>query len=126
MIDTAWAMVRLFDDSVIGIGQDITERKRVEKRLRASEQRFRQLSGRLVHAQDEERRRIARELHASTAQDLAALTMCLGRLQDAEGGLTADARKAVDEAAALADQAIADVRRHTGVDARLEADRPAR
>jgi signal transduction histidine kinase len=40
--------------------RDITERKRAEESLRL-------LSGRLLHLQDQERRRIARELHDSAS-----------------------------------------------------------
>ena len=49
---------------------DITERKQVEQQLQ-------QLSRQLLRIQDQERRRIARELHDSTAQTLAALSMNL-------------------------------------------------
>jgi len=50
--------------------RDISERKRTEESLRL-------LSGRLLHLQDQERRRIARELHDSAGQVLAALGMNL-------------------------------------------------
>ncbi len=50
--------------------RDITQRKRAEENLR-------ELSGRLLQMQDEERRHIARELHDSTGQMLAALSMTL-------------------------------------------------
>jgi signal transduction histidine kinase len=39
------------------------------------------LSGQLIRAQDDERRRIARELHDSTGQVLAALSMTLGQME---------------------------------------------
>jgi PAS domain S-box-containing protein len=43
---------------------------------------LRELSGRLMSAQDEERRRIARDLHDSAGQNLAALAMTLARVED--------------------------------------------
>lgn len=52
------------------INTDITERKRVEESLR-------QLSVRLLSTQDEERRRIARELHDSVGQYMAHAKMSL-------------------------------------------------
>ena len=44
VIDTSWAILHLSDGTGIGIGQDITQRKRVEEALRESEERFRQLA----------------------------------------------------------------------------------
>ena len=95
------------------IARDITGRKRVERELHESEQRFRtladaldtqvqfrtqelrrrnaeilqqsdqlrDLSGRLMSIQDEERRRIARDLHDSAGQNLAALAMTVARIE---------------------------------------------
>jgi PAS domain S-box-containing protein len=54
--------------------RDITERKQVEESLRV-------LSGQLLKSQDNERRRIARELHDSAGQLLAALGMNLDSLE---------------------------------------------
>ncbi len=59
---------------VIAAARDIGDRKRAEESLRL-------LSGRLLQMQDEERRRIARELHDSAGQMLAALNMKLTPLQ---------------------------------------------
>ncbi|HLV95313.1 MAG TPA: sensor histidine kinase [Candidatus Acidoferrales bacterium] len=54
--------------------------ERIEKQKRA-ETALRDLSSRLLQMQDDERRRIARELHDSTGQELAWLNMSLSRLQ---------------------------------------------
>ena len=52
---------------------DITERKQAEIKLRRSESRLRLLSQRVLNIQEEERSRIARELHDQLSQELAAL-----------------------------------------------------
>jgi signal transduction histidine kinase len=49
--------------------------------LQESESALRDMSGRLLQLQDEERRRIARELHDSTAQNLTALEMNLSLIE---------------------------------------------
>jgi PAS domain S-box-containing protein len=96
------------------IARDITGRKRIERDLFESEQRFRiladaldtqvqfrtqelqrrnaeilqqsdqlrQLAGRLMFAQDQERRHIARDLHDSAGQNLAVLSMHLSRIEE--------------------------------------------
>src|SRR5271169_1659099 len=57
----------------IGSAVDITERKTSEESLHT-------LSGRLIHAQEQERARIARELHDDFSQRLALLGISLGEL----------------------------------------------
>lgn len=56
-----------------GIGIDITERKKARESLQT-------LTGRLIHAQEEERARISRELHDDFSQRLALLGIGLGQL----------------------------------------------
>jgi|HubBroStandDraft_6_1064221.scaffolds.fasta_scaffold30490_1 PAS domain S-box-containing protein len=60
------------------INTDITSRKKAEDAAR-------RLSGRLLTLQDDERRRIARELHDSLGQLLTALKMNLDQLPTADG-----------------------------------------
>lgn len=61
--------------------QDITERKWGEQALRTSRQEILTLAGRLMSAHEEERRRIARELHDDLGQDVAALSISISNLK---------------------------------------------
>jgi len=83
--------------------RDISERKRAEEGLRL-------LSGKLLHMQDEERRRIARELHDSAGQILAALSMKLTPLESEDGRASPAAAKAVEESLCLVDELSKDLR----------------
>ncbi len=64
------------------IVRDITKRKRAERSLRLSEERLGDLSAMLITAQDDERRRIAMELHDEFGQSLAALKLQLRALEN--------------------------------------------
>jgi signal transduction histidine kinase len=65
---------------LIGVVGDITERKRAEEDLLESHLRIKDLAGKLIVAQEEERKHIARELHDDLNQQVAALAIGLGRL----------------------------------------------
>jgi PAS domain S-box-containing protein len=69
--DEAGKMVRL-----IGMTADITERKHAEEELA-------KIGGRLIHAQEEERTRIALEIHEDVCQRLSLLGFQLDELEDA-------------------------------------------
>jgi PAS domain S-box len=83
--------------------RDITERKRAEESLRL-------LSGQLLQLQDQERRRIARELHDSAGQILAALGMNLSLVESENGSMAPTATKAVRESIALVQDLSRDLR----------------
>jgi PAS domain S-box-containing protein len=83
--------------------RDITERKRAEESLR-------DLSSRLLKMQDEERRRIARELHDSAGQILAALSMNLTPLASEANGVGPHSVEVVKESLGLIDDLTMEVR----------------
>ena len=86
-----------------GMIQDITPRKKTEDELR-------EVSGLLLQSQNQERRRIARELHDSTAQSLAALAMNLSLIGKAATALDAKTRKRLSESLQLAQQSCREIR----------------
>ena len=87
-----------------GIVRDIRQRKKAERLLR-------HLSWRLLRTQDEERRRLARELHDSTAQTVAALAMNLSLLTQSGGPVGEEKRAALlADSLALAGDTVRDLR----------------
>ena len=86
-----------------GTNTDIEDRKRTEEELL-------HLSGQLLRSQDEERRRIAQDLHDSTGQNLVALATMLGRLNKSVPSVGRKSRTPLSECVALANQCIREVR----------------
>jgi len=65
---------------VVAMVQDISEKKAAEEELQRSEANLQLLASRLIQAQEEERQRIARELHDDIAQRLSLLVVGLEEL----------------------------------------------
>lgn len=63
-----------------GVVQDVTERKRMQDALAASRDELRDLMQHLQHVQEEERRRIAREIHDEFGAVFTAANLSLARL----------------------------------------------
>ena len=67
-------------EAICAVATELTEIVETNEALRVTETSLRQLSGRLLQLQDEERRRIARDLHDITGQEVALLSMTLDRV----------------------------------------------
>lgn len=87
----------------IGVIQDITEHAEARRKLR-------HLSRQIMNEQDTQRRHLARELHESAGQSLAALKMTLGRLREAFLEDADQVSSLLDSASLLADGAAREVR----------------
>jgi PAS domain S-box-containing protein len=98
-----WANFVLPDKSVMNLGYDVTERRQTEQSLR-------KLSLHASRAEDAERRRIARELHDSTGQKLAALSMTVGLLQDTTAAPDGKTDKMFADCLALIEQCVQEIR----------------
>jgi len=82
---------------------EIADRKEKEELLR-------QLSGHLMHAQDQERRRIARELHDNSGQTLAAIAVNLSRIENLVPDAPPKVLNLVADTAAMAEQTSREIR----------------
>jgi PAS domain S-box-containing protein len=87
----------------LAVVRDLTARKRAERDLQL-------LSAELMRSQDEERRRIGRDLHDSTGQTLAALELGLAQLMHDTSSPAADRRKLLEHCADLATQCSTEIR----------------
>jgi PAS domain S-box-containing protein len=113
---------------LMGVCMDISERKRAEEALKQAredlerrvtnrtaeleraQERLRALSGRLLRMQDDERRRIARELHDTAGQILIALSLNLVPLEQELVKQDSDLVKPVRESLGLVDELSRDLR----------------
>jgi PAS domain S-box-containing protein len=69
----------------VALVTDISKRRADEQAIRQQGEELRALAGRLMTAQDDERRRIARDLHDDLSQTMAFLAMDLGKLATKPG-----------------------------------------
>ena len=87
----------------LAVVHDVTLRKRAEQDLQV-------LSAELMRLQDEERRRIGRDLHDSTGQTLAALELGLAQLMHDSRSVAVEARERLELCARLATQCSTEIR----------------
>jgi signal transduction histidine kinase len=104
VVASRWTTLRDNDGKPVAwleINTDITSRRRAEEAAR-------RLSGRILTLQDEERRRLARELHDSVGQLLAAIKMNSDVIQSVERD--SPVAKAALDNATLVDRVISEIR----------------
>jgi PAS domain S-box-containing protein len=103
-----WGEFRFYPhgDTVLLFITNITKRKVAEGLLREREARLVHLSHQLLRAQEEERRRIAREMHDQLGQELIALKL---NLQTAHGDSPASERR-LNDSTAIVEQLIEQAR----------------
>jgi PAS domain S-box-containing protein len=104
----AWhnSLLRDADGQVIGTlssGEDITDRKKFERALR-------HLSGRLLQAQDEERRKVARELQDGIGTYVSGLSLALGKIRTFLDDTNPEHRRALAECRELIQAAGGEIR----------------
>ena len=90
--------------------KEVAERRDAQNQLRNSERSLRQLSLHLLRTQDEERRRIGRDLHDSLGQYLAVLKMKLDSVASGIGQEEDEAAQEVAQCIRLAEDSIKEVR----------------
>lgn len=96
------ARTRELSEAMTRLKSEISVRQQAEQHLR-------HLSVRLMTVQDEERRRIARDLHDTAGQNLAAMKMSIALIHQSEGA-TPGLQPLIDDLNALADEALRDIR----------------
>jgi signal transduction histidine kinase len=105
--------VPVFDKShkviaVEGIAEDITERKRAEKKLETYQTQLKRLSSALSLTEERERRRISEDLHDRIGQALTVIKMKLEELKNPQ--VETDSDSVLNETGDLLDNAIQDTR----------------
>jgi signal transduction histidine kinase len=88
------------------------ERARMTDALREREQRIAELSGHLLRVQEEERKRISRELHDETGQALMVIRLYLGMMETSATPQSVKGK--IRETVAVVDRTIEGIRRIIG------------
>ena len=97
-------------EAICAVATELTEIVDANQALRITETSLRQLSARLLQLQDEERRRIARDLHDITGQKIAVLSMSLDRLARLTEQRKPEAKESIKESRDIVSQIGEEIR----------------
>jgi PAS domain S-box-containing protein len=97
-------------EAICAVATELTEIVDANEALRVTETSLRQLSARLLQLQDEERRRIARDLHDVTGQKIAVLSMSLDRLARLTEQRKPEAQESIKESREIVGQIGEEIR----------------
>jgi len=97
-------------EALCAVATELTEIVDANEALRVTETSLRQLSARLLQLQDEERRRIARDLHDVTGQKIAVLSMSLDRLARLTEQRKPEAQESIKESRDIVSQIGEEIR----------------
>ncbi len=99
----AWAK-----DEIGSLGDVFNE---VSEKLRHKEEMQEQLLGKVIRAQEEERKRVARELHDEVGQALTIIMMDLAQTRDMLPSEATEAKKRVSQSRSVAERSLIDLRK---------------
>jgi len=114
VIDVEIAEASFHDEGsvpILAVLRDVTERKRAEREVHESRQQLRELSASLQAVREEEKARIARELHDELGQALTGLKMDLAQIVGMLEPEQVDIVKRADAMRSLIESTVASVRR---------------
>ena len=98
IIRVSLAPIFVQDQALISIvATEVTQLLEARKAVVESEASIRSLTARLLRVQDEERRRLARDLHDTTGQEIAFIVLSLERLLKSQNHIPPETRNSISE-----------------------------
>lgn len=98
IVRVSLAPVFVEDQALISIvATEVTQLLEARKAVVESEASIRSLTARLLRVQDEERRRLARDLHDTTGQEIAFIVLSLERLLKSQNHMPPETRNSLSE-----------------------------
>lgn len=95
----------------VGLFEDITERRQAEEKVKLAGKQMRELSRKILDAQEDERKRVAQEIHDSIGGHLAAIKFALEEKLESMGQNPSSKAISLEKIISYVDEAISESRR---------------